>query len=116
MVKIIVAGSRSFDDYKLMEEKLDELIRGRKNTEIVSGTAKGADLLGERYARERGFEIKRFPADWDKFGKKAGYLRNEQMAKYANACVCFWDGNSRGTKSMIDLAEKHKLKTFVIRY
>lgn len=116
MVKIIVAGSRSFSDYELLKEKLDELIRGRKNTEIVSGTAKGADLLGEKYARERGFEIKRFPADWDKFGKKAGYLRNEQMAKYANACVCFWDGNSRGTKSMIDLAEKHNLKTFVIRY
>lgn len=116
MVKIIVAGSRSFSDYEMLKEKLDELIRGRKNTEIVSGTAKGADLLGEKYARERGFEIKRFPADWDKFGKKAGYLRNEQMAKYANACVCFWDGNSRGTKSMIDLAEKHNLKTFVIRY
>lgn len=116
MVKIIVAGSRSFSDYEMLKEKLDELIKGRKNTEIVSGTAKGADLLGEKYARERGFEIKRFPADWDKFGKKAGYLRNEQMAKYANACVCFWDGNSRGTKSMIDLAEKHNLKTFVIRY
>lgn len=116
MVKIIVAGSRSFDNYDLLEEKLDELIKGRKNTEIVSGNARGADLLGERYGKERELEIKRFPADWNKFGKKAGYLRNEEMAKYADVCVCFWDGSSAGTKNMIDLAEKYKLKTFVIRY
>ena len=116
MVKIVVAGSRGFENYNLLKETLDSLIKGRPESEIVSGTAKGADLLGEKYAAERSLQIKRFPANWDKFGKRAGYLRNEEMAKYADACVCFWDGNSKGTKSMIDLAEKHNLKTFVIRY
>jgi hypothetical protein len=116
MVKIIVAGSRNFNDYNLLKENLDFLIQGRKETEIVSGTAKGADLLGERYAREEGFFIKRFPADWNKYGKKAGYIRNEEMAKYADACVCFWDGSSRGTESMINLAKKHNLRTIVINY
>lgn len=116
MVRIIIAGSRDFSDYRLLKAKLDSLIRDKEKTEIVSGTARGADLLGEKYAKENEIEIKRFPADWDKYGKSAGYRRNEEMAKYANACICFWDGKSRGTKSMIDLAEKYNLKTIVIRY
>ena len=116
MVSIIVAGSRTFNDYDLLKEKLDELIKGRPDTEIVSGTAKGADLLGEKYAKERNFSIKRFPADWDKNGKSAGYIRNEEMAKYANACVCFWDGKSKGTQHMINLAKKYNLKIIVIKY
>ena len=116
MVKIIVAGSRNFNDYDLLKEKLDFLIKGRKETEIVSGTAKGADFLGEKYAKERSLVVKRFPADWDKYGKRAGYVRNEEMAKYADACVCFWDGSSRGTEHMINLAKKHNLRTIVINY
>ena len=116
MVKIIVAGTRDFNDYDFLKEKLDGLIKFRKNTEIVSGTAKGADLLGEKYANERGFSIKRFSADWDKFGKSAGYKRNEQMAEYADVCVCFWNGKSKGTQHMINLANNHGLKVFIIRY
>ncbi len=116
MVKIIVAGSRTFNDYDFLKEKMDELIKGREETEIVSGTAKGADILGEKYAKESGFQIKRFPADWDKYGKRAGYIRNEEMAKYANACICFWDGKSKGTQHMINLAKHHGLKTIVINY
>lgn len=100
----------------MLKEKLDSLIKNKDKTEIVSGTARGADLLGEKYATENEIQIKRFPADWNRFGKSAGYKRNEEMANYADACICFWDGKSRGTKSMIDLAEKYKLKTIVIRY
>lgn len=86
-----------------------------EEVEIVSGTARGADELGERYAKARGYALKQFPADWDTFGKGAGYRRNSQMADYAEACVVFWDEKSRGTKHMIDLAEKTGLLLRVIR-
>jgi hypothetical protein len=120
MIKVIIAGTRNFDNYELLKQKMDKILAGRvRNNEeiiIVSGTARGADKLGERYARERGYKIKRFPADWDKNGKRAGYIRNEQMAKYADACVCFWDEQSKGTKHMIDLAKQYKLALRVINY
>jgi glycerophosphoryl diester phosphodiesterase len=118
LFKVIVAGSRDFNDYELLKRKLDNALKNRVNEgiEIVSGTARGADRLGERYAAERGYAIKRFPADWDKYGKRAGYLRNEEMAKYADALMAFWDGESRGTKHMIDLAHKHGLKVIVVKY
>jgi hypothetical protein len=120
MIKVIIAGTRNFDNYELLKQKMDKILAGRvRNNEeiiIVSGTARGADKLGERYARERGYKIKRFPADWDKNGKRAGYIRNEQMAKVADACVCFWDEQSKGTKHMIDLAKQYKLALRVINY
>lgn len=117
-IKVIVAGSRGFDDYKRLKIELDLVLRRYKpeEIEIVSGTARGADRLGERYAAERGCSVKAMPADWDRFGKSAGYRRNADMAKYADACVVFWDGKSPGTKHMIDLATKEQLKLRVIKY
>lgn len=116
MFKVIVAGSRTFNDYGLLKEKLDYYLSNYKNVEIVSGTAKGADQYGERYAKEKGFSIKKFPAQWDKYGKKAGYLRNKQMAEYADALVAFWDGKSKGTKIMIDLAKQYGLQIRVVYF
>ena len=116
MLKIAVAGSRSFNNYELLKEKLDFYIGSNKDVEIVSGTARGADRLGERYAREKGFPVKRFPADWEKYGKRAGYLRNEEMAKYSSHAVIFWDGSSRGTASMIELCKKYGLNYRVVRF
>lgn len=111
MFKLIIAGSRGFNNYSFLKEKVDFLLKNvNEEIEIVSGTAQGADRLGERYANENGFKLKCFPANWDKFGNAAGYIRNQDMAEYANACVVFWVNNSKGTKHMIDLAEKHKLK------
>lgn len=72
-------------------------------------------MLGENYAKERGYGIKRFPADWS-LGKKAGPIRNAQMADYATHCICFWDNKSRGTKSMIDLAKRKNLNLRVVSY
>lgn len=72
--------------------------------------------MGEQYAKVKGYQIMYFPADWDTQGKKAGYIRNEQMVKNADALVAFWDGKSKGTKHMIDTAEKHGLPTRIIRY
>ena len=112
-MKVIIAGSRSFDDYNFLRAKCDKALSSQTEVEIISGTANGADRLGEKYADEKGYAIKRFPADWDKYGKKSGYIRNEEMAKYSDALICFWDGTSMGSKSMIDLANKYKLKVKV---
>jgi len=116
MFKVIVAGGREFNDYQLLKSKLDQLLQNKTNVEIVCGKARGADTLGETYAKEMGHSVKEFPAQWNEFGKRAGYIRNEEMAKYADACVVFWDGQSKGTKHMIDSANKHKIEVRVIKY
>ena len=114
--KVIIAGSRTFEDYELLCRKCDTYLSSLSDIEIVSGAASGADRLGEKYARSKGYEIKQFFADWDKYGKSAGYKRNEEMAKYAHALIAFWDGRSRGTRHMIDLAAKYNLSIKVVRY
>ena len=114
--KVIIAGGRDFSDYQLLVEKCDKYLANKTNIEIVSGTAKGADSLGARYAKDKGYSVKTFPADWAAFGKRAGYLRNEQMANYANALIAFWDGESRGTKHMIDIATEKGLLVKVTPY
>lgn len=121
-VSIIVAGSRTFNfsrHWCKLVECLDTIIsRFPEGTEveIVSGKAKGADEAGEKYAALRGNTVKEFPADWSK-GKGAGYARNVDMAKYAaqnnGLLVAFWDGESKGTKHMIDQAEKYGLDLHV---
>lgn len=116
--RLIVAGSRDFVNYELLKQKCDSLLSLKKQTHsivIVSGTARGADQLGERYAAERGYQVERFPADWENDGKAAGPIRNAQMAAYADALVAFWDGRSRGTKDMIERAEMRNLPVRVIR-
>lgn len=117
-MKLIIAGSRSFSNYPLMKQKLNYFLKNiqTQEVEIVSGTAKGADKLGERYAKEMGYALKEFPADWDKYGKKAGYVRNRQMAEYGSHCVCFWDGQSYGTKMMIELAAEKGLPCRVVYF
>lgn len=106
--RVIIAGSRTFNHYVLLQAACDLFLAEKRQTHnivILSGTAKGADRLGERYARERGYKIERYPADWDKDGKAAGIIRNTKMADNANALIAFWDGRSRGTKNMIDTAK-----------
>ncbi len=117
--RVIVAGGRDFEDYELLCSTLDKLLTLKAKTHsiaIVSGLARGADNLGEKYAKERGYHVKEFPAQWDKYGKSAGYRRNGEMADNADACVAFWDLKSRGTKHMIDLAVKKDLKYRIVYY
>jgi hypothetical protein len=115
--RVIVAGGRDFDDYGLMTQRLDHLFsRMDKPPVIVSGAANGADLNGEGYAGLRGLRIERFPAWWRYHGKKAGPLRNFKMAWRATHLVAFWDGKSRGTKSMIEMATREGLRVRVVRY
>ena len=116
MVKIIIAGSRNFDKYQALKAKCDYFLSGmNEEIMIVSGGANGTDKLGERYARERGYMCTIFKPDWEKDGKAAGVIRNEKMAKYSDYLIAFWDGYSKGTKNMIDNAQKYKLKTRVIK-
>ena len=117
--RVIIAGTRDFSNYELLKEKCDNILSTKRqdsNIVILSGTAKGADRLGERYARERGFQLLRFPADWDKDGNKAGPIRNAKMADNADALIAFWDGTSRGTAHMIMTAKEKGLATRVINY
>ncbi len=116
MFKVIVAGGRDFNDYPLLEKKLDRLLENMPNVEIVSGLAKGADSLGLKYASQKNLPVIKFPANWREYGTMAGYERNIQMADYADACVCFWNGKSRGTKHMIRIARKFNLQLRIIKY
>lgn len=112
-MKVIIAGSRGFDDYAQLCQVCDHMLQEQSEVEIVSGTAKGADNLGERYARDRGYQVKQFPADWARYGRSAGPKRNKGMASYADALIAFWDGSSAVPKSMIDLATKAGLRVKV---
>ena len=108
-MKLIIAGSRSFRDYPLLKASLSKLfykvmVHGEAPTEVVSGTARGADRLGERWAKERNISVTRFPANWKDHGSAAGHIRNQDMASYADALIAFWDGASPGTRHMIDTA------------
>ena len=117
--RIIIAGGRDFTNYSLLKEKIDNIISDKRKTHqiyIVSGKARGADSLGEKYANENGLNIMEFPADWDKHGRSAGYKRNLEMAENADALIAFWDGESQGTKHMIDIAKEKNLPTRIIRY
>ena len=117
--KIIIAGGRDFMDYNLLKEKTNKILQEKRVSHkivIISGCARGADTLGLRYASENAFDIEEYPANWDKYGKKAGYMRNVEMAENADALIAFWDGKSKGTKHMIDIATERNLPTRVIKY
>lgn len=110
-MKTIIAGSRSIKDISevyLAVDKIDWLI-----TEVVSGRAPGVDRLGEQWANDIGVPVKLFPANWAKFGRGAGHIRNAEMAMYADALLALWDGISSGTGNMIDLARAKGLKIYV---
>lgn len=128
-LRIIVAGGRDFNDFPLLMNKCIGIIATvtkEDNTidkiRIVSGSARGADKLGEQYAQIAHYDVSRFPAAWDIYGKSAGYRRNADMAKFASEegnigiLIAFWDGKSRGTKHMIDLAKRYGLDVYVVNY
>lgn len=121
-IRIIVAGSRTFSDYMMLECRLDSFVKYVNNPiTIISGTANGADKLGELYAKSHGYKCECFPANWELYGKRAGYIRNGEMAKYAvdnaiGVLFAFWDGESRGTAHMINLATQHGLAVNVVNF
>ncbi len=112
-MRTIIAGSRTATSYNDLLAAINVI--PWKPTEIISGAARGADMLGERWARENSIPLRRMPANWEKHGKRAGYLRNSEMAEKADALLALWDGKSRGTAHMIDIATRNGLVVSVWR-
>jgi len=116
-MKVIIAGGRDFDNYDFMCYHINKLIEsGLEIEEIVSGCARGADTLGLVFATRNNIPVKRFPANWDAYSRRAGILRNEDMGDYADYLIAFWDGQSRGTKHMIEYMKKIGKHGVVINY
>lgn len=123
--KILICGSRSIIDYQRCAPMIDEILRNLTNfdpvfSEIISGGAKGADTIGEQYARNNNIKLKIFPADWS-IGKQAGFIRNCQMADYIVSdpdyipiVIALWDGISKGTEHMITQASKRGCKVYTL--
>ena len=100
-MKLIISGSRTFDNYELLCEIADRVHNNVEEvTEVVCGGAKGADSLGKRWAEEHDIPVKLMPAKWSE-GKSAVPARNKAMAEYGESLLAFWDGESPGTKNMI---------------
>lgn len=116
-MKVIIAGSRKVTNRDKVFETINAVVRdeGLEITEVVSGTASGPDTFGAHWALERKIKVTGFRPKWAELGKGAGFIRNEQMAKYADALIAVWDGESKGTKHMIAEAKKKGLKVFVRR-
>lgn len=108
MMKVIIAGSRDIVDKDDVRSAVISFMKIQEIDEVVSGCARGVDRLGEIFAEANNIPIKKFPADWNKHGKAAGSIRNDQMADYADACIAVWDGESRGTKHMIRAMSKRE--------
>lgn len=118
-MKLIVAGGRDFTDTNRMVEELQKLVNSGnipECPELVCGMARGADILAFRLWKSANMQIHLFPAEWDTYGKSAGFRRNKEMGEFADAAVCFWDGNSKGTKHMIDIMNKLNKPVYVVRY
>lgn len=116
-MNVIIAGGRDFNDYELLKRKCDAILKNvDEPITIVSGGARGADRLGQRYATENGYHLAVMNADWDKHGKRAGYIRNANMLEYADCLIAFHDGKSRGTAHMIRITEASGKPYRVIRY
>jgi hypothetical protein len=116
-MRIIIAGTRTFDDYALLKRKMDAITRKAKTVIVISGGEQGADKLGERWAYECGHSYEVYHADWN-LGKRAGPIRNSQMLDegQADAAVVFWDGKSPGTRDLLLKARALGLPVRVINY
>lgn len=116
--RVIIAGCRDFKDYELLKQKCDHMLSKKKDTHkviIVSRHTSGADALGERYAKERKFGLEKYPADRSR-GRLSSAIRNEQMARVADALIAFCDGKSRDTKNIIDFANIKGIPVKIVRY
>ena len=118
-MRLIIAGGRDFTDADMMEAKLHKILGGSDHEwpdVVISGMARGADTVGWHWAKKHGVEVVEMPADWARYGRSAGYRRNEAMAQDATHLVAFWDGESRGTSNMIGIAKRDGLELRVVRY
>lgn len=117
-MRVIIAGGRDFTDFAQLCERCDFYLKEQPKDSviIISGRARGADALGEKYAQLRGYGVQYFPADWNKLGKRAGIVRNEQMGQIADVLIAFWDKKSRGTSHMINFMKDQNKPVRVVNY
>jgi hypothetical protein len=109
-MKVAVIGSRGFNDYDKVKQTLSTL----KISLLISGGAKGADTLGERYAKENNIPTQIFLPDWNKHGKAAGFIRNTDIVENAEMIVAFWDMESRGTLDSINKGQNLEKQILII--
>ena len=113
----IIAGGRDFDNWNYLARVCEKIVLFNKLLpSVIGGGAPGADDLGKQWAERHDLFYAEYPADWSQYGKAAGPIRNEEMAQAADGLIAFWDGESRGTKNMIDTALKHGLEVHIYRY
>lgn len=112
-MKYIIAGGRDFNNYSVARQVLSQF---NDITEIISGDAKGADTQGIIYGNQYHIPVQHFPAQWDLYGKSAGFIRNVEMADYADIAICFWDGESKGTAHMIKTMKIKKKPCYIFDY
>lgn len=113
--KVVIGGCRDYTDYVFFKSSLDEILKNEKaEIIIISGHCSGVDLMGETYAAENGFKIEIFLPEWKKYGRAAGPIRNKEMVEHADLVIAFWDGKSKGTKSLIKYAESSKKEVIKI--
>ena len=117
--KLIIAGGREFRDMTLMCERLEAMEKlglFPDGVELICGMARGADQMGHDVFLQAGLVIHEFTPDWDGLGKRAGFVRNAEMGDAADLALIFWDGQSRGTKHMIEYMEKLGKPVYLVRY
>lgn len=117
-MRVIIAGGRDFDDFELLSSEVEffETHHSSSYLTVICGGARGADNLGEKWAKASERSVVYHIPEWDKYGKSAGYRRNVEMANDADALIAFWDGESKGTKHMIDIALDKGLLVQVVKY
>lgn len=116
MYKVLVCGSRSITDYTLVKTFLEkELLPYSPDVLVISGCAAGPDKLALQFAEEHNLPTLEMPAGWDKYGKRAGYIRNKQMIdENPDLVIAFWDKESKGTKNTLNLAKEKNIPTLII--
>ena len=114
--RLAVVGSRGFEDFDLFVKIIDRLRLTKEIDAIISGGAKGVDSMAEHYADVNGIPTEIFLADWDKYGKGAGYIRNKTIWDNSDIGIAIWDGVSKGTKHSFDLARKQNKKLYIFNY
>ena len=112
VLRVIIAGSRTIEDSSAISDLIEYFLerKERKNIIILTGMAKGVDRIAYNFAKHWGIEVEEYPANWETHGKSAGYQRNLRMAYNANALLAFWDGYSKGTTHMINIANEKGLE------
>lgn len=115
-IKLAIVGSRTFDDQSIFDKVMSKLEEKYEIETIVSGGAKGADSFGEKWADSHDINKQIFYPDWERYGKRAGFLRNIDIIKNCDVCVAFWDGKSHGTKHDIDLCDEYGKVCYVVNF